>query len=105
MLKAHDDDLLRLVLQLTYTKSHQYSYDQVMAAPAEKLDGIDLVSALAFVSESLPRYNKEAGNSALHSLMISLEPGDQEVFAGVIKHNQYIGMNKSLINRAIPGLL
>lgn len=110
ILSQHEgNDALRLVLRMAYDKvgfKWNMALKQVLAAPSSKLEGMDLLSAIAWMTNSLGATIKgQNAVSAMHSLIDSVSEAEAEVLKGIIGRDLHLGLNTKSLNKAMPGLI
>lgn len=107
--KFSDNELLKLVLRMTYDKSHfnyRVTLKQVMAAPRVSLGDGTLVGAVAWMACALDKlYTTGDVAIALHSLIESVSDEEADILKCIIDHDLRIGLNVKSINKAIPELI
>lgn len=107
--KFSDNELLKLVLRMTYDKSHfnyRVTLKQVMAAPRVSLGDGTLVGAVAWMACALDKlYTTGDVAIALHSLIESVSDEEADILKCIINHDLRIGLTVKSINKAIPELI
>lgn len=106
--KFHDNDLLRLVLRMTYDKVNftwGMTLKQILNAPHHHLDNMELISAIAWMTNSLGTTRGKIALEAMHSIISSVSDAEADIIKGIINRDLKLGMNVKSLNKAIPGLI